>query len=485
MQEYSGENSSSLNLSTADEIATLKSRCDVLAMTAQVFLNKLAAGFPISWCSLLVFDEAHHASGSHPFARILNEYYRVTFLEERPHLLGLTASPGGKSSMERTQLQLGALSQAFCGAQFRVPNHHWQQLEELTATAATVCVPVLLSAEEQAFRTEVMGYLHVLLEQVQLTAASSGYVDFVSNFSVDLPEGLMRGELRKLLDFACAAKVGPLRAAVEHAQEIMSVLGRCHVFSPTAARRELGRYLERVRCSKELAAKMEVIRGLRWPVSWTSRGDEEGTGVEWSTRMAVLIEEVVRSMDHNSHARVLVFVQKRSTAHLVAKLLGQVAGLRKVRAATLVGHSGFDGMSWVEEQKPVLDRFRSGVYRLLVATSVAEEGLDVPACNLVIRFDGAVSMTAVIQSRGRARKRGSRFLVLVDREEKMVWEASCAEERCMMRAIRTMQQGAAPATAHLSAQIQGAILEWRRGGGGGGREAVAEVQGPLGQDPGG
>lgn len=52
---------------------------------------------------------------------------------------------------------------------------------------------------------------------------------------------------------------------------------------------------------------------------------------------------------------------------------------------------------------------------LLVATSVAEEGLDIRQCNVVIRFDLAKTVLAYIQSRGRARKPGSDYVLMLER----------------------------------------------------------------------
>lgn len=59
-----------------------------------------------------------------------------------------------------------------------------------------------------------------------------------------------------------------------------------------------------------------------------------------------------------------------------------------------------NGMTVVQQNK-VLEEFRNGRYNVLVATSVAEEGLDVPSCNVVIRFDIMSSVETMIQSRGR------------------------------------------------------------------------------------
>lgn len=52
---------------------------------------------------------------------------------------------------------------------------------------------------------------------------------------------------------------------------------------------------------------------------------------------------------------------------------------------------------------------------VLVATSVAEEGLDIRQCNVVLRFDLAKTVLAYIQSRGRARKPGSDYILMVER----------------------------------------------------------------------
>jgi len=50
----------------------------------------------------------------------------------------------------------------------------------------------------------------------------------------------------------------------------------------------------------------------------------------------------------------------------------------------------------------------------LVATSVLEEGIDVPSCNLIVRFDKIPSYTSYIQSMGRARKPNALFCALIE-----------------------------------------------------------------------
>ncbi|MQL91412.1 hypothetical protein Taro_024008 [Colocasia esculenta] len=52
---------------------------------------------------------------------------------------------------------------------------------------------------------------------------------------------------------------------------------------------------------------------------------------------------------------------------------------------------------------------------IIVATQILEEGLDVQSCNLVVRFDPSPTVCSFIQSRGRARMKGSDYLLLIKR----------------------------------------------------------------------
>jgi superfamily II DNA/RNA helicase len=133
-----------------------------------------------------------------------------------------------------------------------------------------------------------------------------------------------------------------------------------------------------------------------------------------------LVTRLQQCADRN---KILVFVETRNNARMLNKLLRIF--LPAFNSTVVVGQKGFDGMSWEGQcgQKEALEQFAAGMCRLIICTSVLEEGLDVPDCDCVFRFGGRASLIQHIQSRGRARAkhtaggRGKMVLIFTAEEE--------------------------------------------------------------------
>ena len=52
------------------------------------------------------------------------------------------------------------------------------------------------------------------------------------------------------------------------------------------------------------------------------------------------------------------------------------------------------------QQQDVVTHFKNGKSRLLIATSVAEEGLDIKACNCVFRYNYSTNEIGRVQAKG-------------------------------------------------------------------------------------
>lgn len=140
--------------------------------------------------------------------------------------------------------------------------------------------------------------------------------------------------------------------------------------------------------------------------------------------LSIKVKLLIELLMNESHAGFtgIIFVRQRSTAALLAQILTHHPATRsRFSTAPFVGSSGhsnrkgnlFD-LADVKRQKEALEAFRWGKQNLIVATSVLEEGIDVSACNLVVRYDKPDNLRSYIQSRGRARKAESKFVIFLD-----------------------------------------------------------------------
>eukprot|EP01025_Chloroclados_australasicus_P044894 TRINITY_DN4892_c0_g1_i5.p1 TRINITY_DN4892_c0_g1~~TRINITY_DN4892_c0_g1_i5.p1 ORF type:complete len:492 (-),score=28.35 TRINITY_DN4892_c0_g1_i5:32-1507(-) len=106
--------------------------------------------------------------------------------------------------------------------------------------------------------------------------------------------------------------------------------------------------------------------------------------------------------------RGLIFVQQRCTVSALKKILEIDGRLQHLRICFLTG----DNQGITQAMNQSLQRFRSGEYNVMVATSVVEEGIDVLQCKLVIRYDLPPTVKAYIQSKGRARAHASLYILM-------------------------------------------------------------------------
>jgi Fanconi anemia group M protein len=121
------------------------------------------------------------------------------------------------------------------------------------------------------------------------------------------------------------------------------------------------------------------------------------------SKVNALLTVLTAHFAENRDDRVLVFANIRATAEVLVERLKE----RGYKAALFVGKAEGKGGPRMtqEEQMRVLKAFREGAYNVLLATSIGEEGLDIPECGLVVFYEPAVSGIRYIQRRGRTGRR--------------------------------------------------------------------------------
>lgn len=368
---------------------------DAVVITAGCFVSLLECNTVIiDMFSVIVFDECHHASGNHHYTTILQRINSYAG-SNQPRVIGLSASPFDCKSFDIAQKSMKILREQFIDARYCCPDTgalpnitHWEIVRPVDA--------------EERFIQTVRQYLIRLAERINCVA-SMKLIDIKQ--LLDMRWGLVRGQLRfAKFEFTTNKDICDL---IQEMHVLLTSLEVCALLGTCDAVKHVERY-----CDSDLLSILPAIRSMN------SR----------SARFNKLVEILRRQ---SSEAKVLIFVDTRSAARLVSKTLEEV--FPKMAPMYVVGHGSGDGMQWEGEgqQKETIDSLRRGESRILVCTSVLEEGLDVPVCDLVVGFMTDSSLIKFIQRRGRARKIGSTMSVVLTHEELEVVERVQNQERIM------------------------------------------------------
>ncbi len=120
------------------------------------------------------------------------------------------------------------------------------------------------------------------------------------------------------------------------------------------------------------------------------------------------LKEILESVN----GKVLVFTSYRDSVDMIYKKLTEMG----ISAGILIGKAGENGLKQ-KKQVEAVQKFRDGEYKVLIATRVGEEGLDISEVNLVIFYDNVPSSIRYIQRRGRTgRKDTGKLIVLIAKE---------------------------------------------------------------------
>ena len=419
-------------------------KVDVLVLTHQIFLNFLATGenppIRLSDVSVLVFDEAHHCSGNHPYNQIM-KYYKEKPNRFKPVVLGLTASPAGELTVERTSEKLEELLENLnCAIAMPVESD----------LVGHVNTPDMIY--EKSFRMSTRHVILIGCVEEHIRYLVNAHINDAPGRQCFALQGLpllspnFRGALRKLIDNSHGNKKD-IKALIvaEHAMPLLSVVELSEVLGYKHAIERLKECVySTVHTNSPKGDALKKLIG-RQPTFVALKDLADGAADEkcsMSDRYNILVKHIEQFLSHaqeDATSRGIIFVSLRKTAF---KLCEQIRGIPDVeeilKPQPFVGHGqgSYDGMAWKEEQEVLLENFRAGVTKLLICTSVLEEGLDVPECNLVVRFEGAATLRALVQTRGRASRRDdSKFVVICNEKEEKDAKDLCVKEQNMEAAI--------------------------------------------------
>ncbi|MCI4335914.1 MAG: DEAD/DEAH box helicase family protein [Thermoplasmata archaeon] len=414
--------------------------------TPEMVANDLAAErYDLRSVDLLVVDEAHHAVGKYAYVPIAARFQVERGRDAR--LLGLTASPGGQE--ERIEEVVGALGVRRIEARSREDPGVKEFVQPVDVEYRWVTLPDEAKRIQEALTGAVRATGHKLQKMGYLRKKPLASLSVKDLIALRLEIFARPGPMTR--------KFGPLfhqliLLHLHHAQERLETQG----VEPFL------QYVERVGKKQKVGKGDKAFIHLPEVVAAVATGQEFLQSGRQSSHpkldaLAALVQEEA-DKPRPRPMRVLVFAQYRDTIQTIQDSL-EAKGWTVGR---FVGQATRDredkGMNQ-REQAQVLQSFRDGRFPILVASSVAEEGLDVPDVDTVVFFESVPSEIRAIQRRGRTgRSSLGRVVVLLTQETRDVGyqRAETRRETSMRRIVRRLSaKGRARAAADARTTAEG------------------------------
>lgn len=363
--------------------------------TPQVVENDLiSAEVPVEDFSLVIFDEAHRATGE----------YSYNFISEKMscHKLALTASPGGsKEKIEKVADNLDIHN-------YEVRTEDDPDVEPYIQEKEVNWIRVSLEDRFEKAKEHMEKAYREQLDQLK----KAGQLSSTSN--VHKGELLkLRGQISSKLSSSDDPKLYKAISSVASALKISQAMELMETQGVT----QCYRYMKKLETDDSKAAK-RVLKNKDFQrgkslVEYLKKKGEEHPKVD-------KLREILGDMDDDEKA--IVFTEYRDSTEKIAEELN-TEGLNAVK---FVGQQGEKGMTQ-NRQGDILEAFEEGKFNVIVSTSIGEEGLDIPAVDYVVFYEPVPSEIRDIQRAGRTgRQESGKIYVLIaenTRDEGHYWSA--------------------------------------------------------------
>ena len=393
----------------------------IIIATPQVIRNDVDSGLiHLNNVGLLIIDEAHHAKGNHATAQVADRYRSQA---SEPWLVAATASPGSTQNAIRQLWDRLNVNRIF------VAKREDDLLKPYAVDMNIATIRVMLDAKTLA-----------LLEPLE--AHQFEETDALKRQGFLAPTGhLTAGLIEEAAQRASIAISRNDPRGYDAARRISDVR-RMHMLLDllkTQGLRSARSYLERA--DEQLReGERSTSRFLKKQVVHNFRQTVQGMD-ECHPKPAYVRQLVQEHLEKHPNERILIFSEYRDTVDHLVDDLNQVPNAVVDRFIGQSKRGKREGMSQ-KQQLEQLERFRNGEMNVLVATSVGEEGLDVPSASMVLFYEPVSSAIRTIQRRGRtARERSGSVHVLVanDTRDVHVLHASRNREKRMHSVLGRMR----------------------------------------------
>ena len=390
----------------------------VIISTPQVIENDiLSKRIDLSDVVHITFDEAHRATGNYAYTYIAKKYHQQA---SDPLILAITASPGSEDEKVAevcTNLYIKAVKVKTENDTDVTPyifkkEIEWvkvdlpkelidlkTQLEEIFNSQIDTLSEMGFKVRANVSKTELLAVSGRM--QARLHSLNAGAMGIeVDGNPPQIPDPNVAGDIYQALSMHAQA------VKIHHAIELIETQGAQSLWQYFDRMRHEARAKGSSKASKRLVEDIRVKKVMEGAYKCE---------VE-HPKLAATTAAVTKELTDNPESRVIVFTQYRDTAKLVEETLNMQNGIRAVRFVGQANNFKDRGLSQ-KKQIEAIEMFKAGEYNVLVATSVAEEGLDIPATDLVLFYEPVPSAIRSIQRKGRTgRKHEGKVVVLITKK---------------------------------------------------------------------
>ena len=397
----------------------------VVASTPQVIENDLLSRrIDLKDVSLVIFDEAHRAVGNYAYVYIAERYAREAI---NPLILGITASPGSQSEKIAeicTNLAIEKVQTRTENDSDVAPFVHPREIEWVKLTVPKELLDI---------RTAIEDVLKARIDDLNLLGISPARID---------PRASKKELLGLQAQLMSSAQSEANQATFKGISLLAEVLKLHHAveLAETQGTDALASYFQRLQGEALSKSGSKASRRIMLDPKFRQAMDALQTLEVEHPKPAAVKKILLEQILARPESRIMVFTNYRDTASSLLKFLKNEPAIKAVRFVGQSSRVDDEGLSQ-KKQAEILQKFRDGEFNVLIATSVGEEGIDIPATDMVLFYEPVPSEIRSIQRKGRTgRARTGRVVVLMakgTRDEAYYW-ISDRKEKTMNRQMQSL-----------------------------------------------
>jgi Fanconi anemia group M protein len=398
----------------------LWSKGKIVVSTPQVVENDIISDrIDLSDVSLIIFDEAHRAVGDYSYVYIAERYTRTN--RSNRLVLSITASPGS----EANRILEVCKNLGIDNVEIRT-----QHDKDVRPYVQDLRIEWKLIPLPEDFKKIIFPLNQVLQDKLKVLK-KLGAIESASVSKITRKRLL---EAQKMLQGIMHSRSKPSKALFEGISAQSAAMKTYHAIElvQTQGTGPLRKYFKRLQLEASSKGGSKASRCIvRDQRIIDAILNAKYLGIE-HPKIKHVIDIVQKQVSYNKNSCIIVFTQYRDTARQLVTELENIEGIRPIR---FVGQSKKveDKGLTQKDQAAILEKFRVGEYNTLIATSVAEEGLDIPSTNLVIFYEPIPSEIRTIQRKGRtARRTAGRVIILIAKntqDEAYYWSSKRKEKQ--------------------------------------------------------